>query len=947
MKTILTGILIVLQGILFAGEITLIQDGRPNAEIVLGEKPTVSAQLAAFELNHHFRLITGIELPVSAKATPAPGIKIHLGTAYVPSRIEYSEVEVSADRIRIFGFDAPLYGKVDYQKPKTYGNGSRGTLFAAYDFLEQFCDVRWYAPGKTGTVFTPRKTLKVKTGKSRIVPPAFEYRRLSPMKRRGTPAKFYGCKDRDIQLLYMRWRTFHYTPGDMHNIYPIYYEYYAPAQRDPELRKIFKETRKEYFAQGYDGVMAPVDPYVRREYPGDADVPPGICFSHPGPVKYFADMAIRKWNNEKIVGLPRPYTPHLPNRPFFSTISHMDATSMCRCAKCRKRLAAGESIQWQFIADVANEVAKTNPEINITSGAYQDRSPYPENVKFPKNTGVSLPLGVHAWWNPDFYKIQHDEIFLKWLSHFPGERVAVWLYIFGPSWDSVTRYRHKYFPGLYPRHLGRIVQEIARAGVRGCILEVELEQNTIEAYLACRLFYNPEQDVDRLVDEYLEKYYQEAAPEMKAFYAEIENAYWNWKNYPKSMFGPKGAAEKQRLNSLGSGMLTAERNWAIGTPERIRKLDGLMKQAEQKASPLVKQRLALIRRAFWDQAVAGEQEHRRRMLNLAAPVKSIIIPRIPDAGGDPGKVDWTKAVPAGNCHLQTTGKEIPDAFTFRLAADRKFVYMELIDRRKITKAGKWLNYMEIYLSHTGGFPVIQLGFGIDWGKPLAWKTDLINDAVRVDGMPPAVLGMQYRLLSNRPYWHWRLAMPFKKMFGTDDVNDFKMNFRRINPEARLLWNRFFASSADCLEPGNMGQVRISELDRPEELPFAENRFRGEIGTWRMLDGVLKFTGKKGEASARFTGKNDALLALKSVPVRPGRNIRVRFRVNDPELLAVFLQPSNGVRKLPKAKAKRVSFSGGICTAEFDELKRGSRFTVILTAKRKAEAVLSGFVIEFQ
>ena len=143
MKTILTRVLIVLQGILFAGEITLIQDGRPNAEIVLGEKPTVSAQLAAFELNHHFRLITGIELPVSAKATAAPGVKIHLGTAYTPSRIEYSEVEVTADRIRIFGFDAPQYGKVDYQKPKTYGNGSRGTLFAAYDFLEQFCDVHW------------------------------------------------------------------------------------------------------------------------------------------------------------------------------------------------------------------------------------------------------------------------------------------------------------------------------------------------------------------------------------------------------------------------------------------------------------------------------------------------------------------------------------------------------------------------------------------------------------------------------------------------------------------------------------------------------------------------------------------------------------------------------------------------------------------------------------
>ncbi|MBR4665868.1 MAG: hypothetical protein IKO93_18530 [Lentisphaeria bacterium] len=190
-------------------------------------------------------------------------------------------------------------------------------------------------------------------------------------------------------------------------------------------------------------------------------------------------------------------------------------------------------------------------------------------------------------------------------------------------------------------------------------------------------------------------------------------------------------------------------------------------------------------------------------------------------------------------------------------------------------------------------------------------------------------------------------MPFEKMFGTSDVNGFRMNFRRINPEARLLWNRFFASSADCLEPGNMGQVLISELDRPEKLPFAENRFLGEIGTWRMLDGVLKFTGKEGEAAAQFTGKKDALLSLKSVLVRPGRNIQVRFRVNDPELLAVFLQPSDGLKKLPKVKAKKVSFSGGLYTADFDELKRGDRFTVMLTAKRKAEAVLSGFVIEFK
>ncbi|MBT7162551.1 MAG: hypothetical protein HN904_07210, partial [Victivallales bacterium] len=45
--------------------ITLVRDGKPEAVIVLGEKATRSAQMGAFELQHHVRLITGAELPIT------------------------------------------------------------------------------------------------------------------------------------------------------------------------------------------------------------------------------------------------------------------------------------------------------------------------------------------------------------------------------------------------------------------------------------------------------------------------------------------------------------------------------------------------------------------------------------------------------------------------------------------------------------------------------------------------------------------------------------------------------------------------------------------------------------------------------------------------------------------------------------------------------------------
>ncbi len=48
-----------------AGEsVQLVVDSRPRATILLAEKPTASAQLAAYELQHYIQKISGAKLPI-------------------------------------------------------------------------------------------------------------------------------------------------------------------------------------------------------------------------------------------------------------------------------------------------------------------------------------------------------------------------------------------------------------------------------------------------------------------------------------------------------------------------------------------------------------------------------------------------------------------------------------------------------------------------------------------------------------------------------------------------------------------------------------------------------------------------------------------------------------------------------------------------------------------
>ena len=62
-----------------AGEkIVLVDDGVPNASIVLGSRPVKAARFAAAEMQHVVKLITGATLPIVAER-PSSGVAVFIG----------------------------------------------------------------------------------------------------------------------------------------------------------------------------------------------------------------------------------------------------------------------------------------------------------------------------------------------------------------------------------------------------------------------------------------------------------------------------------------------------------------------------------------------------------------------------------------------------------------------------------------------------------------------------------------------------------------------------------------------------------------------------------------------------------------------------------------------------------------------------------------------------
>ena len=338
--------------------------GKNNAVIYCSKINSVAAGEVSVLLNKVF----GKKFKVVAKKDQdfsKPGIYI----GFAPPEIAYT---IPADKKEFIGKYA------DDTRLFLWGNDQeklKGSAFAAFDFLEKYCGVRFLWPGKLGTVADRMKPVTVKNGLDIFVP---------PFVLRMTSSFTYGRNSLTLQERYDldRWQD-HHKVGRSINSRGSGFQH---AFRALMPREKYGKEHPEYYSlvtpERWIGMPKPDVP-TRRNDP-TVSGPWQVCTSNKD-VRAIIAKNIAATKDGRI-----------------RSISPNDGYGFCECDQCKAQDGkdsartgkAGHlrvtNRMYDFAEDIAKQVYKLNPKANVGMFAYSFYDGVPDQkINFPPNMYLS------------------------------------------------------------------------------------------------------------------------------------------------------------------------------------------------------------------------------------------------------------------------------------------------------------------------------------------------------------------------------------------------------------------------------------------------------------------------------------------------------------------------------------------------------------------------------
>ena len=666
-------------------EVKLAENGVAKAKIVIPKDPDRVVRFGAQDLQWHLREMTGAQFEIVTDDQPQTGYEIRIGfTARTKARkADYAfqeyVVSIGEDAIELAGFDrekkancslviTPEKGVRMAGAPDMYE--PQGSMYAVYEFLEKDCGVRWIDPSECGTAVPHAPDLSVRTRTARGKP-FMAYRG-------GTIDWFHDggiCwkRDSDGYKAYARaaWKDDasrrnacklfllrHRAGGDRapanHSFYWCYSRFWN------EKDKVFIEKRPEYFAKGYTG-----------------DRPPQMCYSDPGFIRQTIEDVRAYFDHGG-------YTNSYPNvsRGFAwgencYCLEPMDNGSFCKCPRCtaeyepaRDKEASGHSTHFfKFVNAVAKEIKKSHPTKRITTLAYSNHMGLPTGIRMEDNVTVYVCLSANRYphsnvWDPDPAKrkgVSRQMTTLEqWHAAYPKMPLALWLYNGFPN-EFYDNGGCQGFPGYFAHTAEWEYRRFKELNVVGGIFQCGMEDE-VDCYLQFGWMLDPDRSADEMLDEYYGAFGPAKKPLLK-FYDLVERRH-----------------SDPKIRPAGLGLVQA--SWGrLGTDAVMDELASYVKEAEAAlaagGTAEERRRFELWKLGIWSYMLAGQKAYKTRS---AAPYPKWTAPRVAPAGGDPEKVDWTKAA-GGPARQYIAGGETESAIRTEahFCHDGENLYVRLTD----------------------------------------------------------------------------------------------------------------------------------------------------------------------------------------------------------------------------------------------------------------------------
>ncbi|MGK9368846.1 DUF4838 domain-containing protein [Melioribacter sp. Ez-97] len=347
------------------------------------------------------------------------------------------------------------------------GGKEKGTLNAVYSFLEKYLNCRMYS----ATV------KKIPVQKSIVIPqinvlenPAFEYRDIS----------YYEASNDE----YCRWHKL--ADSKEKKIWGLFVHTFQKLV-PPE---IYFETHPEYFA-------------LR----GNIRVPEQLCLSNQEVLKIVIDE-LRKRIAEN------------PEARFWS-VSQNDNYSFCQCNECKKIDSINGSPSGSII-NFVNKIAREFPEKIISTLAYQYSRKPPKNIKPEKNVNIML-CTIECYRTKPLDVDTANASFINDLNDWTRLTDNIFL------WDYVVQFSNLIspFPNLHV--LQPNIQLFAKHKIKMMFQQGAGKRNSTEfselrTYLISKLLWNPEINIDSVMNDFLDGYYGPAGKFIRKYIDLMQDA---------------------------------------------------------------------------------------------------------------------------------------------------------------------------------------------------------------------------------------------------------------------------------------------------------------------------------------------------------------------------------------------------------------------------------------
>lgn len=755
----------------------LTENGRPLATIVLGAKPTGSAQLAAYELQSHLRKISGATLLIVREPKSVQGTVIFVGDSVGARDLGYRGealaeqeyvVKTFANSLLLLGFDRQEFGDVrydDFRSLYAAASGSIGTCYAVHAFLEQALGVRWYYPNEElGEIIPRTPSVSVKRLDIRRKPDA-PIRSVYPLFANTSqlyfvdwdqPQKFQSAWiDSRASLLYwIRNRAWGSMPYNANHSFHGYDE-------------AFGQSHPEWFStKSWDKMQSLV---AARPGAYQTDIQP--CLTSPGLLEEVVQSA-RDYFDGKPPKHPRLHA--AANGNFFSVMLN-DNTNMCVCDACLAQYrndfgpaGSASHYAWDFANRVAKEVRRTHPQAMITNCAYFNYTTPPKGLVFEPNMAVTFCKFYTSYADRNVQEQDYRRI-AEYVHENKAQFFTTWEYQLKPH---LTEWA---FPCLAPHlHAEDVKRLSAIGGFRGGINQylyltaykgeepagiawASPVMDFMNVYWRLKLYDNSQLDIDQALDEYYATFFGPGAAAMKNFYSALE----------------------RRWMSLG-GTTDSRGSWGrLGTPEFLQELKKSMQSAHDatEENSLYRKRVDLTDAGILQYLLTARSRYEISAVAETAPIGTAAVARAkPFAAVNSWEKDltWVEALP-NEIERTAQNESVSERTLFKLAYDDQYLYLHArCQESQITRMKSATRDNDI-----GGFNDDSLelfldpsGRGESYYHLCITSRGAVYDAIET----PAAIGatatvtwnsaIKVRTAVAKDHWELRAALPFANLTKT-------------------------------------------------------------------------------------------------------------------------------------------------------------------------------------